>query len=108
MKMKIKDLIALLETIDQEAIINRMNVNLFDPKRNTLEVWILENYQEIDNTRKYTLSKYEINYSNGTIKLKYSQPTTELDVDLGSSSHDWQDRIAYTRNLIENNMKLGE
>ena len=105
--MKIKELIALLETLDQEAIINSMCVDLFETKRNTLYVYILENYQEIEDGRKYNIAKYKINYSDGTIKLEYSQPTTELDIILNSRD-DWKDCIVYARDTINNTIKLGE
>ena len=106
--MKIKELIALLETLDQEAIINDMDTSLFENKRHTLDVYILENYQEIEDGRKYNTAKYTINYLKGTIKLQYSQPTTELDIDLSSSSGDWKDCIAYSKDIMNNTIKLGE
>lgn len=108
MKIKVKELIKLLETLDQEAIIDNVSINPFDTKRNTLDIRILENYQEIEDGRKYTISKYGINYLDGTIELQYSQPTTELDIDLSSSSGDWKDCIVFPKDIMNNTIKLGE
>ena len=107
MNIKVKELIKLLETLDQEAIINSVSVNPFETKRNTLDAYILENYQEIEDGKKYNIAKYEINYSEGTIKLQYSQPTTELLIDL-SSSGDWKDCIISSKDMMNNAIKLGE
>ena len=107
MKIKIKDLIKLLETLDQEAIIDDLYVNPFEKKQNILDVYILENYQEIEDGRKFDLSNYEIDYSKGTIELQYSQPTTELDIDI-SDRDDWMDCIVYARDVMKNTIKLGE
>ena len=108
MKIKVKELIKLLETLDQEAIIDGICVSPFELIQNTVNVYILENYQEIEGGRKYNTAKYEINYLKGTIKLQYSQPTTELDIDLSSSSGDWKDCIAYSKDITNNTIKLGE
>ena len=107
MKIKIKDLIKLLETLDQEAIIDDLYVNPFEKKQNVLDVYILENYQEIEDGRKFDLSNYEIDYSKGTIELQYSQPTTELNIDI-SSSGDWKDCIVCSKDMMNNTIKLGE
>lgn len=107
MKIKVKELIKLLETLDQEAIINGIDINPFDSKRNTLDVYILEDYQKIENGVKYNITKYKINYSEGTIELQYSQPTNELYVRLNSSD-DWKDCMVYSRNIMKNAIKLGE
>ena len=86
MKIKVKELIKLLETLDQEAIIDNICTNPFDTKRNTLYVYILENYRKIENGRKYNTAKYEINYAEGTIELRHSCPTTILDTVLISNT----------------------
>ena len=107
--MKIKELIALLETLDQEAIINDMDTSAFETELHTLDLYILENYQEIEDGIKYNTAKYKINYLKGTIKLQYSQPTTELDISINQNdSKNWKDCIVCSDYLFPYSITLGE